>query len=57
MRSLKNTHADMEIGYIYVNGELKLFIQVGKDRKYYGTLHVNKKDEFLEMLQKWHEAP
>ena len=56
MRSLKNTHADMEIGYIYVNGELKLFIQVGKDRKYYGTLHVNKKDEFLEMLQKWDEA-
>ena len=46
----------MEIGYVYVNSKLKLYIQVGNDRKYYGTLHVNKKDEFLKMLQKWDEA-
>lgn len=55
MKCLKNSAADMEIGYVYVGGQVKLYIQTGNKRQYYGTLQANKKDKFLEMLRKWDE--
>ena len=57
MASLKNSLANMEIGYTYdsKSRRYKLYIQVGNERKYYGTLITNKQQEFLEMLKKWDE--
>lgn len=56
MASLKNKHADMEIGYVNIGNQKKLYAQVGRERQYYGTLIANKADKFLRMLEKWDEA-
>ena len=56
MASLKNKHADMEIGYVQIGTKTQLYIQVGQERQYYGTLMSAKADKFLKMLQKWDEA-
>lgn len=55
MHALKNREAGMEIGYAYdsKSRKYKLYIQVGNERKYYGTLIMDKKEEFLNMLKKW----
>lgn len=56
MASLKNSHANMEIGYVSVGKQTKLYIQIGHERQYYGTLLSGKGDKFLKMIQKWGEA-
>ena len=56
MASLKNSNANMEIGYVNVGTKKQIYIQIGKERQYYGTLISNKADKFLKMLQKWDEA-
>ena len=56
MPSLKNSNANMEIGYVTVGRKTQLYIQVGKERQYYGTLMSAKADKFLRMLEKWDEA-
>ncbi len=56
MASLRNKHADMEIGYVNVGGKKQLYVQVGHERQYYGTLMSGKADKFLKMLKKWDEA-
>ncbi len=56
MPSLKNAQANMEIGYVTVGKHTQLFIQVGRERQYYGTLLSGKGDKFLKMLQKWDAA-
>ena len=56
MASLKNKHADMEIGHVQIGTKTQLYIQVGQERQYYGTLKSGKGDKFLKMLQKWDEA-
>ena len=56
MASLKNKHADMEIGYVTVGKQTQLYIQVGKERQYYGTIKSGKGEKFLNMLRKWDAA-
>ena len=56
MAGLKNKSADMEIGYVTIGNQKKLYVQVGKERQYYGTLMSAKADKFLRMLEKWDEA-
>ena len=56
MAGLKNKSADMEIGYVNIGTQKKLYVQVGHERQYYGTLISGKADKFLEMLKKWDEA-
>lgn len=56
MASLKNSSANMEIGYVNVGTKKQIYIQIGKERQYYGTLIPNKADKFLKMIQKWDEA-
>ena len=56
MASLKNKHANMEIGYVQIGTKTQLYIQVGQERQYYGTLKSGKGDKFLKMLQKWDET-
>jgi len=56
MAGLRNKHADMEIGYVQIGTKTQLYIQVGKERQYYGTLLFGKGDKFLKMLRKWDEA-
>ncbi len=56
MACLKNSAADMEIGYVHVGGKKQLFVQEGNTREYYGVLMSGKADKFLRMLQKWDEA-
>ena len=56
MASLKNSNANMEIGYVTVGKQTQLYIQVGQERQYYGTLKSGKGEKFLKMLQKWDEA-
>ena len=56
MAHLWNKHADMEIGYVNVGGKKQLYVQVGQERQYYGTLMSAKADKFLKMLEKWDEA-
>lgn len=56
MPSLKNSNADMEIGYVYIGSKTQIYIQIGKERQYYGTLIPSKADKFLKMIQKWDEA-
>ena len=46
----------MEIGYVNVGGKKQLYVQVGQERQYYGTLMSAKADKFLKMLEKWDEA-
>ena len=56
MPNLRNKAIDMEIGYVNVGTKKQIYIQIGKERQYYGTLIPNKADKFLKMLQKWDEA-
>ena len=56
MASLRNKHADMEIGYVGVGKQKKLYIRIGQEMEYYGTLMSGKADKFLKTLQKWDEA-
>ena len=56
MASLRNNHIGMEIGYVTVGKQTQLYIQVGKERQYYGTLKSGKGEKFLSMLRKWDEA-
>ena len=56
MAGLRNRHADMEIGYVQIGTKTQLYIQVGQERQYYGTLMSAKADKFLKMLHKWDEA-
>ena len=56
MAGLRNKHADMEIGYVQIGTKTQLYIQVGQERQYYGTLKSGKGDKFLKMLQKWDAA-
>ena len=53
---LKNKAANMEIGYVNSSGQKKLYVQVGNERQYYGTLLASKADQFLKMLKQWDEA-
>ena len=46
----------MEIGYCTAGKQKKLYVQVGQERQFYGTLQANKADKFLKMLKKWDEA-
>lgn len=55
MAGLRNKHADMEIGYVNVGGQKKLYVQVGQERQYYGTLMSAKADKFMRLLAKWDE--
>lgn len=41
---------------VNVGKKTQLYIQVGKERQYYGTLMYDKADKFLRMLEKWDEA-
>lgn len=56
MAGLKNKSAGMEIGYVNIGTQKKLYVQVGHERQYYGTLMSGKADKFLKMLKKWDEA-
>ena len=56
MAGLKNKIADMEIGYVNIGTQKKLYIRIGQEMEYYGTLMSGKADKFLKMLQKWDEA-
>ena len=56
MAGLKNKSADMEIGYVNIGTQKKLYVQIGHERHYYGTLMSAKADKFLRMLEKWDEA-
>ena len=56
MPNLKNKTANMEIGYVNIGSQKKLYVQVGNERQYYGTLIANKADKFLKMLKKWDKA-
>ena len=56
MASLKNSSANMEIGYVQIGTKTQLYIQVGQERQYYGTLKSGKGDKFLKMIQRWAEA-
>ena len=53
---LKNKAAKMEIGYVNSSGQKKLYVQVGNERQYYGTLMTSKADKFLKMLKQWDKA-
>lgn len=53
---LKNKHANMEIGYANSSGQKKLYVRVGNERQYYGTLLASKADKFMTMLKQWDEA-
>ena len=56
MASLKNSHANMEIGYVQIGAKTQLYIQVGNERQYYGTLMSGKGEKFLKMIKKWDAA-
>lgn len=56
MPNLRNNAIDMEIGYVNVGTKKQIYIQIGKERQYYGTLMSAKADKFLRMLEKWDEA-
>ena len=56
MADLRNKHAGMKIGYVNIGAQKKLYVQVGHERQYYGTLMSAKADKFLRMLEKWDEA-
>ena len=51
MPNLRNNAIDMEIGYVNVGTKKQIYIQIGKERQYYGTLIPNKADKFLKMLR------
>ena len=56
MAGLRNKSANMEIGYVNIGTQKKLYVQVGHERQYYGTLISAKADKFLRMLERWDEA-
>ena len=56
MAGLRNKHADMEIGYVQIGTKTQLYIQVGRERQYYGTLKQDKGKKLLEMIKKWDAA-
>lgn len=56
MPGLRNSNINMEIGYCTAGKQKKLYVQVGHERQYYGTLMSAKADKFLKMLEKWDEA-
>lgn len=56
MAGLRNSNANMEIGYVGVGKQKKLYIRIGQEMEYYGTLMSGKADKFLKMLKKWGEA-
>lgn len=56
MPGLRNSNINMEIGYVGVGKQKKLYIRIGQEMEYYGTLMSGKADKFLKMLQKWDEA-
>ena len=56
MAGLRNKHADMEIGYVNVGTKCQLYVQVGQERQYYGTLISNKAKKFLKLLEQWDKA-
>lgn len=56
MPHLRNKHAGMEIGYVSVGKQKKLYIRIGQEMEYYGTLMSGKADKFLRMLEKWGKA-
>ena len=56
MAGLRNKHAGIEIGYVNIGNQKKLYVQVGNERQYYGVLLSGKADKFLKMLKKWDEA-
>ncbi len=56
MPHLKNDSLNMEIGYVKVGGKYQLYVQVGQERQYYGTLIGNKAKKFLKLLEQWGKA-
>ena len=56
MAGLRNKHADMEIGYVNIGTQKKLYVQEGGVKQYYGTLMQDKAGKFLEALKRWDEA-
>jgi hypothetical protein len=46
----------MEIGYTVINGKYQLYVQVGQERQYYGTLIGGKAKKFLKLLEQWDKA-
>ena len=56
MPNLKNKTANREIGYVGVGKQKKLYIRIGQEMEYYGTLMSGKADKFLKMLKRWDEA-
>ena len=56
MPGLRNSSTNMEIGYCTAGKQKKLYVQIGHERQYYGTLMSAKADKFLKMLEKWDEA-
>jgi len=56
MPGLRNSNINMEIGYCTAGKQKKLYIRIGQEMEYYGTLMSGKADKFLKMLQKWDEA-
>lgn len=56
MPHLRNKHTGMEIGYVSAGKQKKLYIRIGQEMEYYGTLMSGKADKFLKMLKKWDEA-
>ena len=56
MASLKNSNANMEIGYVQIGTKTQLYIQVGNERQYYGTLKQDQGKKLLEMIKKWDAA-
>ena len=55
MARLRNNAGNMEIGYVNVGSQKKLYVQSGNERQYYGTLMSTKADKCLNMLEKWDE--
>jgi hypothetical protein len=46
----------MEIGYVNVGTKCQLYVQVGQERQYYGTLIAGKAKKFLKLLEQWDKA-
>ena len=56
MPHLRNENLNMEIGYVMVGTKHQLYVQVGQERQYYGTLISNKAKKFLKLLEQWDKA-
>lgn len=55
MPGLRNEQSKMQIGYVCIKGEKKLYVQCDGVRQYYGTLHGGKANKFLKMIERWDE--